>query len=590
VLHEFGPLDALHSTWDQVTDEIVVTRNNGEVQWWDPTSVELVRTHAAEDGTVWYIEVTRDHMAYSRLLNPSNGVSTVVIADKVTGEDVTRIENAYWARLSPGGRFAMVLLIDRQAAVIDVRDGSEVMRIEHGLDPYIAGSSIEWLGEEDRLLLPRLDGTVAHVDVSTGAIVDPFPNTLVGLRPVGIRSSPDGRLFAEADSDTSVRVYETDSHREVLRLDGHDESVGGVEWIGSDRLLSMDDVGRVIVWDLAPPSVSALPFVSAQEFPVHHDTFDDRFVLVSSARADGQLWDATTGDLVVEFALDDELQDVVTATHTELGLIAAPRDSGIRVYDIDRREWVLDLESEALDHALAFSPDGRYVLATSAVSAMWAGTTARSATALVDVATGEELWRIDDALAVAGDFLPDGKTVVIAGPRDNNAIDFATRFVDVSTGEVLADHRVFTWITDLAVSPDGASVIISQEGDAGVVVVYDVARAVSGGAREAVIAETDIRTRGGIKFVEYSPDGTLLFVGSNDGILRALDATDSDLDERWSLDNGLVITELRFEGDLLRFAVPAGLPVGLGDGPYGIISIPFEQSAFADWAVSIAAR
>jgi WD40 repeat protein len=149
---------------------------------------------------------------------------------------------------------------------------------------------------------------------------------------------------------------------------------------------------------------------------------------------------------------------------------------------------------------------------------------------------------------------------------------------------------VFTWITDLAVSPDGASVIISQEGDAGVVVVYDVARAVSGGAREAVIAETDIRTRGGIKFVEYSPDGTLLFVGSNDGILRALDATDSDLDERWSLDNGLVITELRFEGDLLRFAVPAGLPVGLGDGPYGIISIPFEQSAFADWAVSIAAR
>lgn len=42
--------------------------------------------------------------------------------------------------------------------------------------------------------------------------------------------------------------------------------------------------------------------------------------------------------------------------------------------------------------------------------------------------------------------------------------------------------------------------------------------------------------------------------------------------------------------DLIRFAVPAGLPIGIGGGPYGIIGIPYEQGAFAEYARSLAAR
>ncbi len=589
VLQEFGPSDAIHSTWDPYTDEIIITTEGGEIQWWDPDSVELLRSDRAEGGPVWYLEVTEQHIGYSRVQNPSNGVSTVVIADKVSGDDVVRIEDAYWARLSPGGRFASVLVTAGQLLVIDVRDGTEVMRIDHGLDRYIAGSSIEWIGEDDRLLLPRPDGTIAHVDVVTGSIVDPYPNTLVGVVPIAISSSPDGRFFAEADSDSSVRVYETDSHRELLRLDGHEIHGAGVRWVGSDRLISMDSSGRVIVWDLAPPSASAVPFVSAPDFPVYHDLFDDRYVMLSSRRARVQVWDTLNEELVIEFDIGDELQDLSTVTHTELALIAAPAESGIRVYDVRRRAWVLDVESEALDHPLAFSPDGRYLLASSWYAAIDAGTTGRAATALLDVATGQEVWRMDGAMTVAGEFLPDGATVVLSGPRDVSHFDFATRFVDVSTGEIMGDQRVFTSINDLAVSPDGSRVVIRQNGvgdwNDTRLVVYDVERAMSEPFADAVVGTHDIGARGGVKFIDYSPDGSTLFAGSTDGVLRALDAV--DFEPLWSIENGLVMTELRFDDGLLRFAVQAGLPVGLGGGPYGVIGIPYEQSAFADWARSL---
>ncbi|MDW3212522.1 MAG: BTAD domain-containing putative transcriptional regulator [Ilumatobacteraceae bacterium] len=585
VVREFGPPDGIQSTWDQRDDEIIIATAGGELQWWDPTGRRLLRSEQPERGSIWYVEATDDHLTYSRVRNRSNGVSTVVIRNRATGDDVVRIDDAYWARLSPGGRLAVIFLIGRQVAVVDLEDGSELMRIDHGLDPYMAGSSVEWIGDDDRLLLPRPDGTIAHVDVREGSIVDPYPNTLVGLVPVGIRSSPDGRLFAEADSDTSVRVYETDSHREVLRLDGHDAPVGAVQWVGADRLISKDDSGRAIVWDLAPPSASTTPFVSAGEFPVHHDTFEDRYVMVSSRRARGQVWDTLTGELVVEFEIGDDLQDLNTVTHTELGLIAAPAASGIRVFDVGRREWVLDLRSEALDHPLAFSPDGRLLLAGSAYSALNAGATQRSVTAMIDVATGEELWRFDDALTVAGEFLPDGGTVVLSGPRDVNIIDFATRFVDVDTGVVVGDQRLFWWINDIAVAPDGTSVAVAQSGDDGEIVVYDVARAVVAPLADAVENETVVSTRGSIKTLEYSPDGSILFVGSNDGVLRALDA--SNLEPVWSIDNGFVFTELRFVDGLMRFAVPAGLPVGIGHGPYGIIGVPYDQAEFADWARSL---
>ncbi|KAF7333125.1 WD40 repeat-like protein [Mycena venus] len=169
------------------------------------------------------------------------------------------------------------------------------------------------------------------------------------------------------------------------------------------------------------------------------------------------------------------------------GLIQIPNDS---------EDEVVEIEFWRYGAFVAFSPDGKQVVSSSAdhTVRIW------------DVATGEALGaslegHTGAVFSVA--FSPDGKQIV-SGSRDQ-----PVRIWDVATGEAvgapLEGHT--NWVRSVAFSPDGKQ-IVSGSGDQ-TVHIWDVA------TREAVGAPLEGHTSS-VFSVVFSPDGKQIVSGSDD--------------------------------------------------------------------------
>ncbi|HLW66865.1 MAG TPA: protein kinase, partial [Gemmataceae bacterium] len=143
-----------------------------------------------------------------------------------------------------------------------------------------------------------------------------------GVGPLAIR--PDGRQFASAGLDGTVRIWDAQTHAQVAVLRGHTDIV---HWVG----YSPD--GRVLA-----------------------SSGSDRTV---------RLWDAETGNLI------DVLEVGAIAFGgsfhpTEPRLALACSDSTIRLLDMNKLEQVAELRGHtAYVHAVAFSPDGTHLASAS---------------------------------------------------------------------------------------------------------------------------------------------------------------------------------------------------------------------------------
>ena len=107
---------------------------------------------------------------------------------------------------------------------------------------------IAWSPDGPLLATPSSDSTVRVWNSDTGQPV----RTLEGHTfPVyGVAWSPDGRLLASGGKDSTVRVWDAGTGEPVHTLEGHTEPVRGVSWSPDGRLLaSGGDDHTIRVWD-----------------------------------------------------------------------------------------------------------------------------------------------------------------------------------------------------------------------------------------------------------------------------------------------------------------------------------------------------
>jgi WD40 repeat protein len=245
---------------------------------------------------------------------------------------------------------------------------------------------------------------------------------------VSVSASRDGEFAVSAGNDTTIRLWELTTGREVRRLAGP----GRVEYWSvafspdGKRALGGGSDGSLTLWDVETGE-------TVKKFPAHPGacrsiafTPDGKMALTGCYDHTGRLWDLETGSIVHRFlGHQDSIMCVAVSADGRLGVTGgAQSDRTLRLWDLTTGEEVQRFEGHTERiMGVRFSPDCKRI-----ASGCWDGTVR-----LWNIAAGAEERRLEPgAGAMHGvDFTADSKRLVAAGGNGSLVV------WDVATGKLL---------------------------------------------------------------------------------------------------------------------------------------------------------
>jgi WD40 repeat protein len=304
--------------------------------------------------------------------------------------------------------------------------------------------------------------------------------------------SPDGKRLVTASYDTTARLWDAETGKEIVALKGHTSSVESASFSPDGKRVvtaSQDETARL--WDAQTGKELAVlanndPVLDASYSPdgkriltrLHGSTLlwdaqtgkeiADHFhglVMTASFAADGKhvvtahnvgparIWDAATGKEVA--VLDMDWSESASFSPDSERVLITRQDATARIWDVATRKEIIVLQGHGAEVVSAsFSPDGKRVVTASADD------TAR----LWDAQTGQEIAVLKGHTAVVrkASFSPDGKRVVTA------SADKTARLWDAQTGkEVAVLNGSAGSVLSATFNPDGKSVVtVTDDGTA----------------------------------------------------------------------------------------------------------------------------
>ncbi len=216
------------------------------------------------------------------------------------------------------------------------------------------------------------------------------------------------------------------------------------------------------------------------------------------------VWDAQTGRLLkTAFPHSAGLWDIVVSPDGQK-LLTTSFDKTAAIIDASTLEVVHRLEGHGkILRGGDISPDGRLAVTTSRdrVTRLW------------DMETGEQLpYQSTGSRAYEAKFLPDGSAFLVAQWQYVNMYDTATGGV-IRTAPEHPEN-----ILDVCVSPDGTQFVTAC--------TDRIARVFNVGTMELELEISN--TTSWLHCVDWSPDGSMIATGDNDGTGRVWDARTGD--------------------------------------------------------------
>ncbi len=456
------------------------------------------------------------------------------------GEEVTSV------RYSPDGKH-IISNSGEEKKIYNSLTGALIDRSSHDRRDEII-NSVVYSPNGKHSVRSSIDNTMQISDVKTGAAI----GRLLRGHTNAINSmmySPDGKYIVSGSSDSTVRMWDAQTGAaigEPLIGHGYDgDTVVSVAYSPDGKHIVSSRNGNgggsfIQIWDSQ--------MVSLVGEPLSHKTGVDSVAyspdgkyFVSGGGNTVRIWNAQTGMLVGKLLLGHE-NSFHSVAYSPDGkcIVSGGSDSTVRIWNAQTGMPIGKplLGHENSVHSVAYSPDGKRIVSGSWDYSGSHNNTVRIWDAKIGAAIGKPLLGHEDNIYSVA-YSPDSKRI-ISGSRDKTV-----RIWDAQTGapigEPLRGHKHS--VTSVAYSPDGKRIISSGNDNA--IRIWD---AQTGLPISEPLQDDNDKMHwldeqegdgpssflfAGINSVAYSPDGSHILSGSNDGMVRLWDISSKSPDISW---------------------------------------------------------
>ncbi len=339
--------------------------------------------------------------------------------------------------------------------------------------------------------------------------------------------SSDGKSMMTGSDDQKIKIWATDTWREVASLTGHDAAVWTLAVSPSGDLLASGSSDNTIrLWSTQPSNAEAeyRTYPPGAEGPPNMHYFSLRAVPCRrEADASFLFWDPLTGQATGPTRLEDHASVITMSADRKLAAVVLSRPARkyeMSVWDTKKEKTVTRLKgivwssgwgaARIGDAVAAFSPDNQYlaVFEDSVTIRCWK---TQGDTDPVDIQKNGD--RI-----TCWSFSPDSNRLMTSHKSG------AVNFWEPSTGKLLASlTELSDPVYEAALSPDGRTLATTSSGR---VQVWDL-------ERRAKLAELSGALLG-FRLVAFSPDGSRLAACSGESDIKL-----------WELSNYQEVATLR---------------------------------------------